>query len=311
MLLIIINQIQEQGETSFHYCTCTHSAMKLLHSLLARSRKPNNAIRDEVLEVNASGCSAEQLQNRPDNQSRTALAIDSSSLNDDLERHASSHYGEERERSVPLHATESHASPSQEHSTSTREARHESHDQHLPYFQDSQDNISPGGPSADAVADLVRRYQEITPMLPPGKLDSILRQSTTDQLVVAFDDRDEYGMFILRDKPSNQTGIVDVVAIHGLNGHYSRTWTSKHGSKSGNWLRDFLPTQVLDTRIMSFGYNSAVQFSKSDADINTFAEQLLEELLALRCTQVERHRPLVFICHSLGGIVFKKVSTYV
>ncbi|RFU35449.1 hypothetical protein B7463_g869, partial [Scytalidium lignicola] len=295
--------------------------MKRLHSFLGLNRKPNDAIRVEALEVDASGSGAKQLRNRRDYQSRTALAIDSSSLNYDLERHAYANYGEERELSLSLHAIEIQSSPNYDLSTNTQEVRqerfvqlhsgHESHDQHPLSSQDTQTNPSRGQPSADEMADFLRRYQEMNSKLPPGALDGILRQvhntkSTTDQIITAFDDRDEYGMFILRDKPSNRLGIVDVVAIHGLNGHYSRTWTSQRGSESANWLKDFLPTQLLNTRIMSFGYNSTVQFSKSDADISTFAEQLLEELLAVRCTQIEMHRPLVFICHSLGGIVFKK-----
>lgn len=57
---------------------------------------------------------------------------------------------------------------------------------------------------------------------------------------------------------------------------------------------------------MSYGYNSAVQFSKSAADIGVFAEQLLFSLMAKRRSHSERERPVIFICHSLGGLVFKQ-----
>lgn len=298
--------------------------MKRLYSRLVRSpKKTNDAIKVEAIEVevDASGCGTQQQQRRQDDEGRTAFTIDSSSLNDGIEVHLPSHYGEEGERPVSL------ASPTKAylaHGMSQQVAhempgksgllKHGSRAQIPSPFQYRQPNMDGEGLSTDAVADLPRKSQEIASKPPPGTLDSILRSSydisaNTDQLVVAFDDRDKYGLFVLRDKPSNQTGIVDVVAIHGLNGHYSRTWTSKNGSESRNWLKEFLPEQILNTRIMSFGYNSAIQFSKSEADISTFAEQLLEELLALRCTQIEKHRPLVFLCHSLGGIVFKKVST--
>ncbi|KAI1322949.1 hypothetical protein F5Y16DRAFT_403920 [Xylariaceae sp. FL0255] len=56
---------------------------------------------------------------------------------------------------------------------------------------------------------------------------------------------------------------------------------------------------------MSYGYDSSV-FSKSIATIGIFADQLLEELLAKRSSPAERERPIMFLCHSLGGIVFKK-----
>ncbi|KAF3766683.1 hypothetical protein M406DRAFT_233005, partial [Cryphonectria parasitica EP155] len=101
---------------------------------------------------------------------------------------------------------------------------------------------------------------------------------------------------------------VDIVALHGLNGHWETTWQSTTSSVKGRpvmWLRDFLPEQVPRARIMSFGYDSALFFGKSVSDVDTFAEQLLEALLPLRLDEVAR-RPIIFICHSLGGIVVKK-----
>ena len=117
-----------------------------------------------------------------------------------------------------------------------------------------------------------------------------------------------FGMHVLVPKASDQEAVVDVVALHGLNGHYRKTWTTNSASGEGkNWLEDFLPEQIPNARIMSYGYNSTVQFSKSVADIGTFAEQLLHSLIAKRRSESERVRPVIFICHSLGGLVFKQV----
>ena len=44
------------------------------------------------------------------------------------------------------------------------------------------------------------------------------------------------------------------------------------------WLRDFLPSQVPNTRIMSFGYGSLVAFSKSEIEIRDVAADLLNRL---------------------------------
>lgn len=119
----------------------------------------------------------------------------------------------------------------------------------------------------------------------------------------------EYGLHTLVKKDPGAEGIVDIVAIHGLNGHYENTWTTKKGDGTPvNWLRDLLPKQIQDARIMSFSYNSRVQFSKSTSDIFVFADELLEQLLAVRSTSREKARRMIFICHSLGGIVFKQVS---
>lgn len=44
------------------------------------------------------------------------------------------------------------------------------------------------------------------------------------------------------------------------------------------WLRDFLPASLPNSRIMTFGYNSAYAFSDSVAIINDFAHDLLNML---------------------------------
>ena len=116
------------------------------------------------------------------------------------------------------------------------------------------------------------------------------------------------GMHVFIPKESTEEAVVDIVALHGLNGHYRKTWTTTSAvGKPNNWLEDFLPEQIRNARIMSYGYDSTVQFSKSVADIGTFAEQLLHSLIAKRRSQNERKRPVIFICHSLGGLVFKQV----
>jgi protein SERAC1 len=120
-------------------------------------------------------------------------------------------------------------------------------------------------------------------------------------------DTAQYGMIMVRDKPSEAPKMLDVVAIHGLNGHYQKTWTETTSPRKVNWLQDLLPEQLPNARIMSYSYNSAVAFSKATIGIKTFAEQLLEDLMAWRLTLCEQERPIIFICHSLGGIVFKQV----
>ena len=58
---------------------------------------------------------------------------------------------------------------------------------------------------------------------------------------------------------------------------------------------------------MSFGYNSSTAFSKSTADIDDTAADLLNRLNDERISEAEQERPIIFIAHSLGGIVVKKV----
>jgi hypothetical protein len=121
-------------------------------------------------------------------------------------------------------------------------------------------------------------------------------------------DTERLGLFVLANQDENDPEAIDIVAIHGLNGHWENTWRTTTQNGGGvNWLREFLPQQVPRARVMSFGYDSVLQFSKSVADIGTFAEQLLEDLISRRAGPATR-RPIIFICHSLGGIVVKKVS---
>lgn len=87
--------------------------------------------------------------------------------------------------------------------------------------------------------------------------------------------RQNFGLFEL-SKTENET-TVDVVAVHGLQGDAHKTWEHDDGSL---WLRDFLPADIPFARIMTFGYDSTVAFSKSVAKIEDKALELLNQLSA-------------------------------
>jgi protein SERAC1 len=118
----------------------------------------------------------------------------------------------------------------------------------------------------------------------------------------------EYGLHTLVPKDPRSLEAIDIVAIHGLNGHFERTWTDE--ATGFNWLRDAIPRSIPTARVLTFEYNSVLQFSKSTSDIFTFGDELLESLLVERRTPEERNRSLIFICHSLGGLVFKQVGFF-
>ena len=67
-----------------------------------------------------------------------------------------------------------------------------------------------------------------------------------------------------------------IVAVHGLCGDPFETWTEEISGKL--WLRDFLPSQVPNTRIISYGYDSSVAFSKSEIKLADVAVDLLNRL---------------------------------
>ncbi|KAL2104548.1 hypothetical protein VUR80DRAFT_10314 [Thermomyces stellatus] len=59
-------------------------------------------------------------------------------------------------------------------------------------------------------------------------------------------------------------------------------------------------------RIFSFTYDSRV-FSDNAMAISDYALELLASISSKRTTRLERSRAIVFVCHSLGGLVTKKV----
>lgn len=115
------------------------------------------------------------------------------------------------------------------------------------------------------------------------------------------------GLFPLADTSADAENAVDIVAVHGLQGHWDTTWTGRAGK---NWLRDFLPQQLRDVgiaaRILSLGYDSRTAFTKAILDIEVVADMLLDRLEGIWDSQQEQSRPLILISHSLGGIVVKK-----
>ena len=104
----------------------------------------------------------------------------------------------------------------------------------------------------------------------------------------------------------NMLKTVDVVAVHGLQGSAIKTWEHLNGKM---WLKDFLSPKLPFARVMTFGYDSTVLLSTSVAEIEDKALDLLNQLSLERISlePVEsKRRPIVFIGHSLGGILVKK-----
>jgi hypothetical protein len=124
---------------------------------------------------------------------------------------------------------------------------------------------------------------------------------------VDLEDERSNGLKAFVTQPVDRLDCVDIIAIHGLNGNYNETWTDK--STGLNWLRDeqCLQKDIQNARVLSFGYNSKSYFSRSTSDVRDFASELLAAIKTSRRSHVEQRRPIIFLCHSLGGLVFKQV----
>lgn len=70
------------------------------------------------------------------------------------------------------------------------------------------------------------------------------------------------------------------------------------------WIRDNLPKSVRGIRAILYGYDTELDGSSSFQTINDLAKQLIDQLQAHRVP--ESVTPLVFLAHSLGGLVVKQ-----
>ena len=122
--------------------------------------------------------------------------------------------------------------------------------------------------------------------------------------------------FLEKIYPTVTNGIeakVDIVAVHGLDpfnnpNHAEDTWTAPNGKL---WLRDFLPHRAKTIRVLLYGYNSSAVFGASTTGVHGAAENLLNYLRIERKDNPDR--PIVWVAHSLGGIVVEKaiITAYV
>lgn len=133
-----------------------------------------------------------------------------------------------------------------------------------------------------------------------------------------------------------------IVFVHGFNGHPERTWTDKSaeatsrneprsdehqgrpskfrklkpGSKPISaisqdgpvcWPRDLVPKVVPDARVLSYGYDAKIQrLFGPPVSTHTVYDISNDFSIALEAErQDEPQRPIIFIAHSLGGIIVK------
>ncbi|KAI9150625.1 Protein SERAC1 [Paramyrothecium foliicola] len=98
----------------------------------------------------------------------------------------------------------------------------------------------------------------------------------------------------------------DCIAISGLASHPFGSWQPKGVDKSYMWIRDALPVGLPGIRFITYGYDTTLADSKSFQNIVDLARTLNLELEAYGWGIDNGGKPLLFLAHSLGGVILKQ-----
>ncbi len=111
------------------------------------------------------------------------------------------------------------------------------------------------------------------------------------------------GVKVLHDCPD---ATIDICFVHGLTGDRESTWTAD--GQSTPWPKTLLPPRLQKARILTYGYDAyVVRASAASANrLNDHARNLLVKLTTNRDLNRASSRALIFVAHSLGGLVCKE-----
>lgn len=110
-----------------------------------------------------------------------------------------------------------------------------------------------------------------------------VRLSVTGRETEVIFDTHFYGLTTLYYPPE---AAVDIVAVTGLAGHAIGSWRSP--GEPDVWIRDYLPDDKFNARVMTYGYDTTLVRSKSKNSIHDLAIGLLEALKSSRTEEKVR-----------------------
>ncbi|KAJ6009543.1 hypothetical protein N7522_004559 [Penicillium canescens] len=102
-----------------------------------------------------------------------------------------------------------------------------------------------------------------------------------------------------------------IVFIHGLTEDRESTWRAAANS-SDPWPKTLLSPIIPNARILTFGYDAYVTDWKtmlSQNRLGCHSWNLLTRLATHREADNTNDRPIIFVCHSLGGLVCEYALT--
>jgi len=89
----------------------------------------------------------------------------------------------------------------------------------------------------------------------------------------------------------------DIIALTSLDGRAFGSWAF---SPTEMWLRDFLPRDIPQIRVLIYGYDSRIQKRNSWSTLSDFTNNFLLKLTDMRRGGRYELRPVTLIEHSLG-----------
>ncbi|KAK9418518.1 putative GPI inositol-deacylase [Seiridium unicorne] len=98
----------------------------------------------------------------------------------------------------------------------------------------------------------------------------------------------------------------DIIFVHGLGGGSRKTWSA---SADLFWPKQWLPYEIgfKHARIHSFGYDADWSRAQpSNLTVHDFGQALLSDISNSPHLKKNLHLPIVFVAHSMGGLVVKK-----
>ncbi|KAK9270265.1 hypothetical protein L1049_025842 [Liquidambar formosana] len=154
----------------------------------------------------------------------------------------------------------------------------------------------------------------------PGEVNSV--DSEGGHVTGASDDGSLFASSDASDSSSqSEVPLIDVVFVHGLRGGPYKTWRiseDKYSTKSGLvekideeagkqgtfWPREWLSTDFPRARLFTIKYKTNLtQWSGASLPLQEVSSMLLEKLVAAGIGS----RPVVFVTHSMGGLVVKQL----
>lgn len=108
---------------------------------------------------------------------------------------------------------------------------------------------------------------------------------------------------------------VDIILLHGLNGNPTKTWTA---ANQVYWPTDLLPRTLeeagVQANILVYGYNADIIGTKekklNTTPIHMHAQTLVTYLTTFRKHETSSRNPIIWVAHSLGGILLKRALQY-